>query len=174
MPKNDVRAVDHVGITVPDLDAAQHFFEEAFGAQFLYDMLDGPLSGPAIEEALGVPEGTSLNAIRMMRLGQGASLELFSYTSKDQKAPVVPSDFGVQHFALYVDDIDAVAKRIEILGGKILGRISELPGGDSGPGNRFVYFRAPWGMTMELVDVPSPQAYEQDTTLRRWKPAKDE
>jgi catechol 2,3-dioxygenase-like lactoylglutathione lyase family enzyme len=170
MTKSDIRAVDHVGITVPDLDAAQRFFENVFGAEFLYDMLDGPLCGPEIEEALGVPAGTTLNAIRMLRLGQGPSLELFSYSSSDQKAPVVPSDFGLQHFALFVDDIEAVAARIELHGGKILGQILALPGGDSGPGNRFVYFRTPWGMTMELVDVPSPQAYEKSTALRRWKP----
>jgi catechol 2,3-dioxygenase-like lactoylglutathione lyase family enzyme len=173
MTMNDVRAVDHIGITVPDLDAAQRFFEDVLGAQFLYDMLDGPLFGPEIEAALGVPEGTRLNAIRMMRLGQGASLELFSYTSPGQRAPVVPSDLGVQHFAIYVDDIEAVAKRIERHGGRLLGQIASLPGKDAGPGNRFVYSRTPWGTSMELVDVPSPQAYETDTDLRRWKPQKD-
>lgn len=173
MPKDDVRAVDHVGITVPDLDAAQRYFEDVLGAEFLYDMLPGPVSGPAVEEALGIPKGSTLNAIRMMRLGKGASLELFSYTTDDQRPPVRPSDMGIQHFAVYVDDIEAVAARIEQYGGKVLGHIDLLPGGDAGPGNRYVYSRTPWGTTMELVDVPSPQAYESTTTRRRWKPEKE-
>lgn len=39
----NVRAIEHVGITVPDLEAATQFFVEAFGAEKLYDMLEAPL-----------------------------------------------------------------------------------------------------------------------------------
>jgi hypothetical protein len=35
---------------------------------------------------------------------------------------------------------------------------AELPGGDAGPGNRYLYARTPWGSTVELVTYPSPQA----------------
>ena len=52
-----VRAIEHVGLTVPDLEEATTFFAEAFGAVKLYDMIDEPLSGPAIESGLGVPGG---------------------------------------------------------------------------------------------------------------------
>lgn len=41
----NVRAIEHVGITVPDMEAATRFFVEAFGAEKLYDMLDAPLGG---------------------------------------------------------------------------------------------------------------------------------
>jgi hypothetical protein len=47
---------------------------------------------------------------------------------------------------------------------------AELPGGDAGPGNRYLYARTPWGSTVELVTYPSPQAYEATTDLRRWRP----
>ena len=50
-----IRAIEHVGITVPDLEPATAFFAEAFGAEHLYDMLDEPLRGPAVEAGLGVP-----------------------------------------------------------------------------------------------------------------------
>lgn len=170
MIRPDVRAMDHIGITVPNLDAASKFFEDVLGAQTIYDMLPEPMSGVAIEVALGVPEGTKLEAIRMMRLGSGPSLELFSYTADTQREPVRPSDFGIQHFAVFVDDIDAVAGRIAEHGGRILGTVDALPGGDEGPGNKFVYTHLPWGGTMELVEIPSPQAYETGTEIRRWKP----
>jgi catechol 2,3-dioxygenase-like lactoylglutathione lyase family enzyme len=170
VPKSDVRAIDHIGITVPNLDDAQRFFENVLGAEFLYDMLPGPVSGPVFEQAIGVPKGTVLNAIRMMRLGNGPSLELFSFVSDDQREPVRPSDLGVQHFAIFVDDIEAVAKRVEDHGGKVLGQIDRLPGLDAGPNNRFVYTQTPWGGRMELVDIPSPQAYRAVTKLRRWQP----
>jgi hypothetical protein len=35
--RNVIRGMDHVGITVPDLDAAARFFEEAFEAKPMYD-----------------------------------------------------------------------------------------------------------------------------------------
>lgn len=170
MAQSDVRALDHIGITVPNLDAAAKFFSDVLGAETMYDMLPEPMSGIGLEVALGVPEGTKLEGIRMMRLGAGPSLELFSYSTEVQREPVRPSDLGIQHFAVYVDDIYAVAVRIEEQGGRVLGEIDVLPGGDEGPGNKFVYTHLPWGGTMELVEIPSPQAYESRTELRRWKP----
>ena len=84
--------------------------------------------------------------------------------------PVAPSDFGIQHFCVYVDDIDAAAARLEKAGGVLLSAPGDLPGGDAGAGNQYVYARTPWGSTVELVTYPSPQAYEATTSLRRWRP----
>ncbi|GAA4783041.1 VOC family protein [Actinomycetospora chlora] len=165
-----VRAIEHIGLTVPDLEAATAFFADAFGAEQIYDMIDRPLSGPAIEAGLGVPRGATIEAIRMLRLGNGPNLELFTYSGVAQREPVVPSDLGMQHFCVYVDDIDAAAARLEKAGGTLLSAPGELPGGDTGPGNRYVYARTPWGSTVELVTYPSPQAYESTTSLRRWRP----
>ena len=74
-----IRAIEHVGLTVPDMEQATTFFAEAFGAQYLYDMLDEPLGGPAVEKGLGIPKGAVIEAIRMLRLGNGPNLELFTY-----------------------------------------------------------------------------------------------
>jgi catechol 2,3-dioxygenase-like lactoylglutathione lyase family enzyme len=167
---SNVRAVEHVGLTVPDLEQATTFFAEAFGAQKIYDMLDEPFGGPDVEKALGIPQGAVIEAIRMMRLGNGPNLELFTYTGVTQRDPVVPSDYGLQHFCVYVDDIDAAAAQFEKAGGTLLSAPLDLPGGDAGRGNRFLYARTPWGSTVELVTCPSPQAYEVTTDLRRWRP----
>jgi len=167
-----VRAVEHIGITVPDMEQATTFFAEAFGAEKLYDMLDEPLGGPAVEAGLGIPQGAVIQVIRMLRLGNGPNLELFTYTGVAQRDPVVPSDYGLQHFCVYVDDIEAAAARLEKAGGIPLSPPNDLPGGDAGPGNRYLYARTPWGSTIELVTYPSPQAYEATTDLRRWRPEK--
>ncbi len=165
-----IRAIEHVGITVPDMEAATAFFAEAFGAEYLYDMLDEPLGGPAVEAGLGVPQGAVITAIRMLRLGNGPNIELFTYTGVAQDDPVRPNDFGIQHICLYVDDIDAAAARLAATGGTLLSEPGDLPGGDAGAGNRYAYTRTPWGSTIELVTYPSPQAYEARTKLRRWRP----
>lgn len=47
----------------------------------------------------------------MMRLGNGANIELFVYSGVTQRAPVRPSDYGMQHFAVYVDDIAEAGER---------------------------------------------------------------
>lgn len=168
-----IRAIEHVGITVPDLEQATTFFFEAFGAEKLYDMLDEPLAGSAVESGLGVPPGAVIETIRMLRFGGGPNIELFVYSGTAQKEPVTPNDFGIQHFCVYVDDIDAAAQRLEEAGGTLLSQPNDLPGGDAGPGNRYLYARTPWGSTVELVTYPSPQAYESTTHLRRWRPRKE-
>lgn len=168
-----IRAIEHVGVTVPDLEQATAFFTEAFGAERLYDMLTEPLAGPAVEAGLGIPEGAVIETIRMMRLGEGPNIELFVYSGVKQRDPVRPSDYGLQHFCVYVDDIDAAADQFEQAGGTLLSRPNDLPGGDAGPGNRYLYARTPWGSTVELVTYPSPQAYESGTDRRRWRPKAD-
>ena len=146
-----IRAIEHIGITVPDLEQATTFFAEAFGAEKIYDMLDAPLQGPAVEAGLGIPAGATIEAIRMLRLGEGPNLELFTYSGTPQREPVVPSDFGIQHFCVYVDDIDEAAERLQRAGAQLLSAPNELPGGDAGSGNRYLYARTPWGSTVELV-----------------------
>ncbi|MDU4359462.1 MAG: VOC family protein, partial [Enterobacter hormaechei] len=39
MPSS-VRGIDHIGITVPDIEKATLFFERAFDAQVLYHSVD--------------------------------------------------------------------------------------------------------------------------------------
>src|SRR5918994_5528835 len=45
-----------------------------------------------------------------------------------------------------------------------------LPGPEAGEGNRFIYARTPWGLTVELISYPAPMAYEQHSEARRWRP----
>lgn len=149
-----IRAIEHIGITVPDLEQATEFLVEAFGARVLYDMLDEPLAGPAAESGLGIPVGARIEAVRMLRLGDGPNLELFAYSSTAQGDPTVTSDFSIQHFCVYVDDIDAAAERLQRAGGRLLSSSGDLPGGDVGPGNRYLYAQTPWGSTVELVTYP--------------------
>jgi catechol 2,3-dioxygenase-like lactoylglutathione lyase family enzyme len=168
-----VRGIDHLGITVPDVESATHYFVSAFGAEVLYDVLspsETPLGGPEIEAAVGIAAGTVVRAIRLLRLHEGPSLELFEYEASSQKASAIPSDFGLQHMALYVDDIAAGAERVQQAGGQLLAGPVDLPEIEGGPGNQFWYTRAPWGMTIELITYPAPQSYERTTQKRRWKP----
>ncbi len=168
-----VRGIDHVGITVPDLEAATAFFVEALGAQVLYDTLkkgQTPQEGEDLERRLRFLRGSSIRAMRLLRLGNGPSLELFEYAAPEQRPPARPNDLGLQHFAVYVEDMDAALARFQAAGGEVFSRPHELPPLEQGPGNAFCYAKAPWGTVIEFIRYPSPQPYETQTALRRWKP----
>lgn len=165
-----VRGIDHIGITVPDLDQAQAYFEAVFGSQKLYDLLVDPVTGPEMAVDLGVPEGTVLEAIRVVSLGDGPGIEMFKYKVNGQRSPVRACDLGTQHFAVFVDDVEETLERIKANGGKVYGLAKDLPLLEAGHGNRYVYTSPPWGGIIELVHIPSPQAYEKTTDRRRWRP----
>ncbi|WP_219996432.1 VOC family protein [Nocardioides humi] len=170
-PAVTTRGIDHLGLTVPDIEAATDFFASAFGAQPLYDTLAGPAAGALLEQSLGIPAGATVQRVRMLRLANGPSLELFEYGDVDQRAPSRACDYGIQHFALYVDDLDVALEATVAAGARPLAPPEELPGMEAGAGNRWMYAELPWGGLIELVTAPSPQAYETTTPLRRWRPA---
>jgi catechol 2,3-dioxygenase-like lactoylglutathione lyase family enzyme len=170
-----VRGIEHVGITVPDLEEATRFFVDAFGAEVLYDLLPsapvGDAEASAGEQArLGTRDGVRWLGSTLLRVGEGPTIELFEYEDREQAPPPTASDLGIQHFAFYVDDIDAARASVLAAGGRALEGPTLLPGLESGDGNKWLYVIAPWGGIIELVTFPSPQPYEETTPLRRWRP----
>ncbi|MDO5697861.1 MAG: VOC family protein [Dermatophilus congolensis] len=168
-----MRGIDHVGVTVPDIEEATRFFIEAFDAQVMYSPLpkgSPPRYGAFMEQRLGVPARSLQHCIRYLRLPNGPGIELFEFTNITQKEPAVPTDFGWQHVAFYVDDIHAALERVVAAGGRALTDPNPLPGVEAGPNNWFVYARTPWDSTVELISYPDPQPYEEITPLRRWRP----
>lgn len=76
------RGIDHIGMTVPSIEEATAFFQEAFGAEVSYDVQrpeQEPMAGDEVEKQLGLPEGTSIIHMRLLRIGDGPTLELLSW-----------------------------------------------------------------------------------------------
>ncbi|MFV0533573.1 MAG: VOC family protein [Cumulibacter sp.] len=168
-----MRGIDHIGLTVPDVEQATRFFVEAFDAVVLYDVLersDPARSGDALSLRLGVPPDTRQCAIRMLRLPDGPGIELFEYAASLQRSPAVPSDFGWQHVAFYVDDLDGALARVVDAGGRPLGEPRPMPYPENGQRNQFVYVVPPWGGRLELVSYPDPQPFAAFATAARWRP----
>ena len=174
--KTEVRAIDHIGITVPDLEAAATFLEKAFGATAIYDNIiptDPPQQGEETEEILGVAKGSRIMHMRMMRIGDGACIELFEMSVPgERKKDIIPSDVGLQHFAVYTEDIEETKRKFQEAGGKLLKGPNEMLGREKGEGNSFMYAVTPWGTLVELISYPSSLEIEKTTPLRRWKPQK--
>jgi catechol 2,3-dioxygenase-like lactoylglutathione lyase family enzyme len=168
-----IRGVDHVGLTVPDIDAAERFLIAAFDAQFLFDVhgLAAPrIDLPPSDKPIASPKGARVRAIRMYKLGTGPGIELFQFEANDQQRPAFTSDLGWQHVAFYVDDLEGALERARKAGGEVLDEPWDLRNDESGPGGRVAFVRAPFGGIIELITYPNPLRYEAKTRLRRWKP----
>jgi catechol 2,3-dioxygenase-like lactoylglutathione lyase family enzyme len=161
--------VEHVGFTVPDLDAATRFFVEVIGCEQVYSLGPFQSEGSWMEDHLNVHPHAVMRKLRFFRCANGPNFEIFEYQSIHQH-PVPPrnSDVGGHHLALYVEDLDLAVAHLRSHGVRILGEPTE----SSGPskGQRWVYFLTPWGMQFELVSFPHGKAYEESSAVRLWQP----
>lgn len=177
-----VRGMDHVGITVRDLDEASRFLEAALGAEAMYDLF-APSSDPTNPGvALNAPGGPTDERLdfskakindapniaflghRMMRIGDGATLELLVLDSEDPSASEY-RHLGISHFSVFVDDIEQAARRVEAAGGTLFERF-EMIGLEAGARAEAQYALAPFGLRFELISY-GHLAYEDVTALRR-------
>jgi glyoxylase I family protein len=160
-PIPGVTGVDHIGVTVPDLDEARAFFVEVLGCDYMYTL--GPFAHDDswMSEHLNVADNTVMRRLHFFRLGGQAIFEVFEYDAADQV--VVPprnSDVGGHHVALYVDDLDAAVAALREAGLRVLGEPTASRGASEG--QRWVYFLSPWGLQLELVSYPGGKAFDHD------------
>jgi len=155
-----LRRLDHIGITVPDLEEATRFFVDVLGCEYLYSL--GPFrdDGDWMSEHLGVHPRATVPENRFFRCGRQTVFEVFQYTAPDQGTSVPKnSDIGGHHIALYVDDLDAAVDYLRSQGISTMGEPTASKGLNEG--QRWVYFRAPWGLQMELVSYPNGKAFDR-------------
>ena len=166
-----LRGHDHTGVTVPDIKQALDFFTNVLGCQ--HAMTFGPFAddkGTFMQDLLNVHPRAKIEQISMVRCGYGSNIELFQYSSPDQKdATPKNSDIGGYHIAFYVDDIKAAADYLKANNVKTM--MGPLPV-DQGPaaGQSILYFMAPWGLQFEAISYPKGMAYEKDGGTILWSP----
>jgi catechol 2,3-dioxygenase-like lactoylglutathione lyase family enzyme len=148
-----VSRIDHVGVTVGDVERALRFYRDALGLRVVNDSV---LTSPAVAALLGL-ESIELRSVDLDS-GDGRVLELLHYARPEgSHVDYESSDPGTGHIALTVDDLEAVRERIEAGGGRVISS-EELHVSD--PGGAFdgaicLYVRDPDGMILELVERPS-------------------
>jgi len=163
--------MDHVGITVPDIDAARSWFVDVLGCASPLSF--GPFADPVgtfMQDLLGVHPRAVIEQISMVRCGNGPSVELFEYTAPDQvQAFRKNSDFGGKHIAFYVRHIGKAVAYLESRGvEKLLGPLPVTDG--PAAGQTINYFRAPFGTYIELISYPQGMAYEDTAPIPLWDP----
>ncbi len=166
-----LRGADHIGFTVPDLEEAERFLVDVLGAVRVYTLGSRRADDDWMTRQLGVHPRTAIAEIRFYRLGNGTNLEVFAYDAADGQAPPPRnSDIGGHHLALYVDDLDTAVSYLREAGVEVMGEPVTSAGASAG--QRWIYFRAPWGMQFELVSFPDGKAYEADADVLLWHPAR--
>jgi catechol 2,3-dioxygenase-like lactoylglutathione lyase family enzyme len=166
-----LRGTEHIGFTVPNLDEAERFLVDVIGCEPVYSL--GPFAHTDddwMQEHLGVHPRTVMRELRFFRCGHGPNFEVFQYESADGAAPEPRnSDVGGHHLAFYVDDFDAALEHLRVNDVEIMGEPTSSSSWSTG--QKWVYFRSPWGMQFELVSYPNGKAYEKDATVKLWHPA---
>jgi catechol 2,3-dioxygenase-like lactoylglutathione lyase family enzyme len=166
-----LRGHDHTGITVPTMKEGLDFFVGVMGCK--QAMSFGPFAddkGTFMEDTLNVNPRAVIKQITMVRCGTGSNIELFEYTSPDQKT-VLPknSDVGGYHVAFYVDDIHKAADYLKAKGVRTLAGPLPVKEGPAA-GQTILYFLTPWGMQCELITYPKGMAYEKTSKVKLWSP----
>jgi len=150
--------LDHIGLTVPELDAAIDFYARAFGAEVVYRM--GPLDSaemPAAEDGrdwtaahIDVP-GARLH-MALVKAPPNLAIELFEYEAPADRraAPPRNCDAGGHHLNLRVADLDAAVRHLETHGcTPLAGPITAEEGPLAAMKSR--YLRDPFGNYIELT-----------------------
>jgi catechol 2,3-dioxygenase-like lactoylglutathione lyase family enzyme len=144
--------VDHIGISVPDLNTAVSFFCSVLGATELYRSARSG-QGDFMRETFEVEPEASFE-LSMLKIPPNLNLELFQWSAPTRRrVPPSASDVGGHHVCIYVDDIDAAYAYLSAIEEvRMLGPIKTVPAGSPVSGTRWTYFCTPWGLQMELVN----------------------
>ena len=161
-----LRGTDHVGFTVPDLEAAIRFFVEVIGCEPFYELGPFQAEDDWMATHLNVHPRAVMRRLKFLRCRHGSN----SAPDQNHHQPK-NSDVGGHHLAFYVDDMDAAVAHLKSHGVRVLGEPTVRTSGPSA-GQAWVYFLAPWGMQFELVSYPKGKGYERETPARLWHPAR--
>lgn len=161
---------DHVGITVPDIEAATRFLVDVIGCDVVFEIGPFEADDDWMKTHLGVHPRAVIRTLRMLRCRNGPAFELFEYELEGAShVPAANSDVGAAHLGFMVEDIEAAVAHLKSHGVTVQGEPTTMTEGPS-EGLTWVYFLAPWGMQMELVCYPTGMAVTRADPEALWSP----
>ena len=124
-------AYHHLHIISPDPDAAASFFQNAFGA--------------TVKNRRIGPDGTTMVALDL----GGSSVFLKGRAEKPTvQAPAPGSTYGLEHFGMVTDDLDAAVAELKAKGVKFVQDITDFR-----PGVRISFLLGPDDILIELLET---------------------
>ncbi len=142
-----VTAIDHVGIAVPDLDAAIAFHREHFGLEVAHEEVN---EEQGVREAMLRAPGSA---------GTQTQIQLLAPLREDSSIGkfLAKSGPGLQQLAYRVSDVDAAAAALRAQGLRVL--YDEAKRGTSNSRVNFVHPKDAGGVLVELVEPAKDAAH---------------
>ena len=148
-------AINHLGINVPDLDAAVAWYHSVLGFQVIR---------PPFEVVAGQGEGgrrfAHINGPKFVRCrvayltaGNGVGFEMFEFAEPRTERFADDWEFwrpGIWHLCVTAPDVAALAANIAASGGRHRSDVLEAP---AGSGLHLTYCQDPWGNPIELMSA---------------------
>ena len=169
--------VDHVGLTVPDLDAAVRFYCDVFGGHELYRL--GPFDAAEMPRMADGRDWTEAHinvagARPHHRHAQhrpqpdARTVSIRSAHANRNERPPRNCDSGGHHIAFKVENLEAAKRYLADHGCKVMDGPIVL---DQGPcaTTRVNYVLDPWGNQLELVEYVT-QAFEATAPVKIYRP----
>lgn len=154
-----LKKVDHVSLTVADLDSAIDFYTKVFGASVEYRM--GPFDAkdlPPMEDGRDWTDAhvnvkSARLEIAMLKLAPNLNMELFEYQKPENAAKKPPAncDVGSRHVCFEVSDVASSVKYLEQHGCKAMSGPIDMRDGPCPPSKSW-YVLDPFGNQLELVE----------------------
>lgn len=145
------RSFSHIGLSVPDLDAAVKFYSEVFG----FYVIMPPTEVVEDESAIGVMctdvFGAGWKSLRIAHLSTSDRIGIEIFEFPDNRTPEKNLDYkstGLFHFCIQDPDVEGLVERIVAHGGK-----QRMPIREYYPGEkpyRMVYVEDPFGIVFEI------------------------
>lgn len=143
-----IKATNHVGISVADLDRAVKFYCDAFGMAVVAQIaFDSQTESGRYETILGI-KGVA-GRVALLKVGD-TQLELFEFSTpvpRRAEASRPVSDHGISHFCIEVSDIEEMCERLREAGAsfhcpplEFFGRV------------KATYVRDPEGNVFEVIE----------------------
>ena len=140
-----IRQLDHVGITVADLEAATAFFAdlglEVEGRTFV--------EGEFIDTVIGIPDSRS-EIVMLRPPGGGAGVELARFVRPDHEPgspTAMANELGLRSICFEVDDLQVAVDGLAVNGYGLLGGIGQYENTW-----RMAHVRGPEGIVVALTE----------------------
>ena len=144
------RSLNHVGLAVPDLEAALAWYQEVLGFALLTTPVEMSADDAQLGDALASMLGPRVRRFRIAHLtmGNGVGLQLFQFIDP-QPLPAEGSVFwrtGFSHICITDPDIEELSDQIARRGGRRSPVFRSIPGRPYAA----AYCSDPWGNSIEI------------------------